>query len=141
MDVAGFSGRLRWCCNFHVGRAPLNAVARRRADSLGTFVGCKQAGPRANLNLPQICRLLNLSRWITLGGCIHDIDPNWQREFPSERPPVNLLRLVETCPNRAGEIRIVSSKQRISEIVSSAGLSCCGHFLQTELRKSSLSCP
>ena len=141
MDVARFGGRLRWCCNFRVGRAPLNAVARRHAYSLVTFVGRKQAGPRANLNLLQICRLFNLSRWITLGGCVHDIDPNRQREFPPERAPVNLLRLVETCPNRAGEIRIVSSKQRISEIVSGAGLSCCGHFLQAKLRKSSFSCP
>ena len=137
MHITRFSGRLRWCRNLRVSGAPLNRVAVGRVYSVITFVGRQQGGPRTNLNLLESAWLFNFSRWITLGGGIHNIDPNRQRELAPERTAINLLRLVKACPDGASEIGIVSGKQRVSEIVSGAGFTRCGHFFEPKVCKSS----
>ena len=63
-----------------------------------------------------------------LGRGIHDVDPNRQRELASKRAAINLLRLVEACPDGAGEIGIVPGKQRIGKIVGGAGFTCRREF-------------
>src|SRR5207247_5247408 len=92
---------------------------------------------RTNRNHQNSYMRLNCSRWITLGGGIHNIDPNRQRKLAPERTAINLLRLIKACPDGATEIGIVSGKQRISEIVSGAGFTRGGHFFEPKVCKSS----
>ena len=140
MHIARFSRRLRRCSNLHVCGAALDRFAVRRCRRVITFVRGHQPGPRANLNLLEICRLLNFSWRITLRGGVHDVHPDRQCELASKGAAINLLRLVKARPHSAGEIGIVSGKQRIGKIVSSAGLTRRWHFLQTKICKSSFAC-
>jgi len=45
-----------------------------------------------------------------LGRRVHDVGPNRHRELMTERTAINLLRLVEAGPNRAGKIAVVSGE-------------------------------
>src|SRR5437016_9104578 len=75
-----------------------------------------------------------------LGRRVHDVGPNRHRELMTERTAINLLRLVEASPNRAGKIAVVSGEKRIGEIVGSAGLARhAGYFFQAVLRVRDLS--
>src|SRR5438309_1954603 len=75
-----------------------------------------------------------------LGRRVHDVGPNRHRKLMTERTAINLLRLVEAGPNRAGKIAVVSGEKRIGEIVGSAGLARhVGDFFQAVLRVRGLS--
>ncbi len=70
-----------------------------------------------------------------LGRCVHDVDPNRHGQFVPERAAINLLRLVEARPNRAGKIAVVTGEKRVGEIVGRASLARqAGNFLQAILR-------
>src|SRR6266480_4735859 len=71
---------------------------------------------------------------------IQDVRPNRQRQLASKRAAINLLRLIEACPNGTSEIGIIPGKQRIGKIVRGAGFTCGRTFLQTKFRESSFSC-
>src|SRR4030095_12832337 len=58
---------------------------------------------------------------------IHDAHPNRQRELASKCAAINLLRLIETCPNGAGEIGIIpansaSVKSSAVPVLPAAGI-------------------
>jgi hypothetical protein len=72
---------------------------------------------------------------------IHDVHPHRQGQLASKCTAINLLRLVEACPNGAGEIGIIPGKQSIGKIVCGAGFTCCRNLIQTKFREGSLSCP
>src|SRR5437588_1469288 len=75
-----------------------------------------------------------------LGRRVHDVGPTRHRELMTERTAINLLRLVEAGPNRAGKIAVVSDEKRIGEIVGGAGLARhAGDFFQAVLRVRGLS--
>src|ERR1700731_1162622 len=75
-----------------------------------------------------------------LGRRVHNVGPNRHRELMTECTAIDLLRLFEAGPNRAGKITVVSGEKRIGEIVGSAGLARhAGYFFQAVLRVRGLS--
>ena len=68
--------------------------------------------------------------------CVHDIDPNWQCQLPTERATINLLWLIETGPDRAGDVAVVTGEERVGEIISRSRFSSGRKFLQTEFSSS-----
>ena len=140
VHVTRFGRRLCRGRDLEIGRAPLNCIAGCRLHAVVTLVRGEQPGSGTNLDLLQTCRLFNFARRIFVERRIYDVNPNRQGEFSSERATIDLLRLVEACPNCASKIRIVSGKKCISKIVGGAGLARCWQLFQTELRVCGFSC-
>ena len=115
--------------NLHVSGAALDRIAVGRFHCVVAFVRGQLPGSRTDLDLLLSGRLFDFSRRITLGGRIHDVDPDRQRQLPPERAAINFLRLIETGPHGAREIGIVSRKERVREIVRGSGFSGCREFL------------
>src|ERR1041384_3306568 len=74
------------------------------------------------------------------GRDIHDVHPNGQRDLAPEGAAVNLLRFVETGPDRAGEIAVVTGEKRVGEIVGRPRFAGGRNFLQAKLGPRRFAC-
>src|SRR5438874_13241190 len=106
MNVACLGWFLRGCCKLEISRF-LVRLAVGHLDFLDAFIGGEQTGLRTNVHSLQSTRLRNFLRWIMRGRCVHHLHPDRQRDVVSERAAKNLLRLVESGPNRAGASAVV----------------------------------
>src|ERR1700741_1416003 len=102
MHVAGSGWQLRWCPNLHISGPLLNRFAARPLHRVVTTIGCEQPRSRADLDLPQIGRLRDFLWRITVDRNVHYIHPDWQRQDMTKSAAIYSLRLIESCPNRAG---------------------------------------
>src|SRR6267143_4088486 len=66
------------------------------------------------------------------GRRVHDVDPDWQRQFPTKCAAINFLRLVESSPDRASEVTVVTRKKRVRKIVGRSGFPCGRKLFETK---------